>query len=68
MGQPLGIETAAVEAWVGERLHDLTPPFQWLRLEGGHSNLTYEIEDTEGRKAVVRRPPLGKWIRGLPGR
>lgn len=31
----------------------------WTRLEGGHSNLTYRIEDKSGKKAVIRRPPQG---------
>ncbi|MDA1073569.1 MAG: phosphotransferase family protein, partial [Proteobacteria bacterium] len=31
----------------------------WPRLLGGHSNLTYKIEDREGNLAVIRRPPQG---------
>ena len=26
---------------------------------GGHSNLTYRIDDAEGRRVVLRRPPEG---------
>jgi aminoglycoside phosphotransferase (APT) family kinase protein len=37
----------------------LTPPFIWTRLEGGHSNLTYRIDDAGGKSAVIRRPPQG---------
>ena len=36
--------------------------FQWTRLEGGHSNLTYKLEDTSGNQAVVRRPPQGELL------
>jgi aminoglycoside phosphotransferase (APT) family kinase protein len=35
---------------------------RWTKLEGGHSNLTYLIEDRKGRRAVIRRPPLGELL------
>ena len=38
---------------------ELQPPCSWSRLEGGHSNLTYELVDSAGRHAVIRRPPRG---------
>ncbi len=59
---PPGIDREAVERWIAERSADLTPPFRWMRLEGGHSNLTYRVEDSKGREAVVRRPPEGKLL------
>ncbi|NNL87266.1 MAG: phosphotransferase family protein [Myxococcales bacterium] len=59
---PPGIDTEAVESWIAERSGTLTPPFRWIRLEGGHSNLTYRVEDANGREAVVRRPPEGKLL------
>ena len=43
--QPEGYNVAAVEAWVVANVPALEPPFKWTRLEGGHSNLTYQIED-----------------------
>ncbi len=57
-----GYDTASVEAWIRQHVKNLTPPLTWTRLEGGHSNLTYMIEDTAGRKAVIRRPPLGELL------
>jgi len=33
-----------------------------LRLEGGHSNLTYKLTDVDGKEAVIRRPPQGKLL------
>ncbi len=51
-----------MDAWIGEHAEDLTPPFRWTRLSGGHSNLTYQIQDANGTRAVVRRPPLGKLL------
>jgi aminoglycoside phosphotransferase (APT) family kinase protein len=59
---PEGYQVDAVEAWVADNVADLTPPLQWTRLEGGHSNLTYQIEDTQGRQAVIRRPPQGQLL------
>jgi aminoglycoside phosphotransferase (APT) family kinase protein len=57
-----GYDVPAVEAWARANVQALTPPFEWIRLEGGHSNLTYRLEDAEGRSAVIRRPPLGELL------
>ncbi|SVB37037.1 uncharacterized protein METZ01_LOCUS189891, partial [marine metagenome] len=54
---PEGYDVAAVETWIKDTISDLTPPFDWLRLEGGHSNLTYKLTDANGKEAVIRRPP-----------
>ncbi len=56
---PEGYDQPAVEAWIAEHVDGLTPPLQWTRLEGGHSNLTYRLDDADGRSAVIRRPPQG---------
>ena len=62
MEMPEGYDVRAVEAWiVGEAL-PLAPPLAWTRLEGGHSNLTYRIDDSQGRSAVIRRPPQGELL------
>lgn len=57
-----GYDVGAVEAWIGANVSSLAPPFTWTRLEGGHSNLTYALVDTAGRRAVVRRPPEGELL------
>ena len=57
-----GYDVPAVEAWINSHVRGITPPFKWTRLEGGHSNLTYLIEEESGRKAVIRRPPLGELL------
>jgi len=57
-----GYDIPAVEAWIAGHVPSLTPPLKWSKLEGGHSNLTYRLEDASGRKAVVRRPPLGELL------
>ena len=59
---PAGYDVPAVEAWMRGHVPALAPPFRWTRLPGGHSNLTYLIEDTAGRRAVIRRPPLGELL------
>jgi len=60
--QPEGYNVAEVEKWVESHVDQLSPPFRWVRLEGDHSNLTYRIEDKNGQKAVIRRPPLGQLL------
>ena len=43
----------------------LDAPGATVRVEqfpGGHSNLTYLIEGTLGRQAVIRRPPMGELL------
>ena len=57
-----GYDTKAVEAWIPRDLTGLQPPLTWTQLAGGHSNLTYKLEDESGNRAVIRRPPLGKLL------
>lgn len=57
--EPEGYDVPAVEHWIREHVTDLQPPFKWTRLEGGHSNLTYRLDDVNGKQAVIRRPPQG---------
>lgn len=60
--QPVGYHTARVEAWIAAHIPSLALPLRWTRLEGGHSNLTYLIEDAAGQRAVIRRPPMGELL------
>jgi aminoglycoside phosphotransferase (APT) family kinase protein len=53
-----GIDTANVTAWLAEHV-GATPPFRFDVIAGGHSNLTYLVQAVDGRKLVLRRPPLG---------
>lgn len=61
-GQPVGYDTVRVEAWIAQHVPSLRLPLRWTRLEGGHSNLTYLIEDADGQRAVIRRPPMGELL------
>ena len=62
MAKPEGYDVPAVEAWIGQQAVGLAPPLAWTRLEGGHSNLTYRIDDAKGQSAVIRRPPQGELL------
>lgn len=57
-----GIQREAVEAWLASQVSDFPPPFEWIRLKGGTSNLTYSIRSTKNRRVVLRRPPTGKLL------
>ena len=59
---PPGYDVPRVEAWIAAHVAALAPPLRWTKLEGGHSNLTYLIEDARGRRAVIRRPPMGELL------
>ena len=59
---PPGYDVPAVEAWIERHVTAVAPPLRWAKLEGGHSNLTYLLEDRAGRRAVIRRPPLGELL------
>jgi aminoglycoside phosphotransferase (APT) family kinase protein len=53
-----GIDTRNVTAWLVEHV-GATAPFRFEVIAGGHSNLTYLVQDVDGRRLVLRRPPLG---------
>ena len=57
-----GFDTTAVQSWISEHVSAIRPPLTWTRLEGGHSNLTYRIQDAGGAQAVIRRPPMGELL------
>src|SRR5690606_25159650 len=49
-----GIDAAAVEEWFGERVPEARAPLRFERIAGGHSNLTYRVEDAGGRRWALR--------------
>jgi aminoglycoside phosphotransferase (APT) family kinase protein len=57
----VGFDVPVVEAWIGDHTR-VEPPCAWRRLEGGHSNLTYELTDAAGARYVIRRPPQGELL------
>jgi aminoglycoside phosphotransferase (APT) family kinase protein len=58
---PVGFDPPRVERWLRDTT-EVVPPCAWRRLEGGHSNLTYELTDQRGRAYVIRRPPQGELL------
>ena len=46
-------------AWIVDHVADTVAPFTFELIAGGRSNLTFKIVDGEGRRLVLRRPPLG---------
>ena len=55
---PAGIDVDRVTAWLGTHVGTVAP-LRFERLAGGHSNLTYRVDDADGRAVVLRRPPEG---------
>lgn len=54
-----GIREENVTRWLVEHLDAITAPLTFTLIAGGHSNLTFKIDDAQGRAYVLRRPPLG---------
>jgi aminoglycoside phosphotransferase (APT) family kinase protein len=57
---PEGIGRSGVEAWFREHAEGVRLPLSFERISGGHSNLTYGVTDSAGRRWALRRPPLGR--------
>lgn len=58
MNLPNGI-SENVEAWLVENINGAVAPFTYTQIAGGHSNLTFKVDDAAGHSYVLRRPPLG---------
>ena len=54
-----GIDLESVTAWLDANVDGLVGPYDFSLIEGGRSNLTYMVTDGNGRRFVLRRPPLG---------
>jgi aminoglycoside phosphotransferase (APT) family kinase protein len=54
-----GIDQTKVTAWFDEHVPGVESPLTFTLIAGGHSNLTYRVEDQAGSAWVLRRPPLG---------
>ena len=55
---PEGVDVTVVTDWLSERVDAVAPPLDFSVVHGGRSNLTYIVSDTDGRRWVLRRPPL----------
>jgi aminoglycoside phosphotransferase (APT) family kinase protein len=56
--QPEGIHAANVTKWFVDHVPEITTPLTFTLIAGGRSNLTFRVEDAEGRAWALRRPPL----------
>ncbi|MGF1596144.1 MAG: phosphotransferase family protein [Acidimicrobiales bacterium] len=56
-----GIDVPRVTAWMAERVA-IAPPLGFDLIAGGRSNMTFAVVDADGRRFVLRRPPLGKLL------
>jgi aminoglycoside phosphotransferase (APT) family kinase protein len=54
-----GIDTERVGSWLAEHVEGAVAPFRYDLIAGGHSNLTFKVTGADGRRFVLRRPPLG---------
>ncbi len=53
-----GISAENVTKWFLDNVPEITVPLTFTLIAGGRSNLTYRVEDAEGRAWVLRRPPV----------
>jgi aminoglycoside phosphotransferase (APT) family kinase protein len=56
--EPLGFDAQAATRWVADVV-GAVPPLSFARIGDGRSNLTYDVQDANGRHWILRRPPLG---------
>ncbi len=55
-----GLDQPAVSRWLAAALPDARGPFDLALVAAGGSNLTYTVTDADGRRWVLRRPPVGR--------
>lgn len=53
-----GVDAERLSTWLATRVPGLVPPLEVVPIVGGRSNLTSIVSDAEGRRFVVRRPPI----------
>lgn len=54
-----GIQQDRLEKYFEAEVDGAKAPLVFTMITGGHSNLTYLVEDALGKKRVLRRPPTG---------
>lgn len=54
-----GIDVANVTRWFVDNIEGSVAPLTFHLIAGGRSNLTFLVTDANGRRYVLRRPPLG---------
>ncbi len=56
------LELGPLTAWMRGRGLEINGELTARRVGRGHSNLTYRLEDADGRAWIARRPPLGELL------
>jgi aminoglycoside phosphotransferase (APT) family kinase protein len=59
MTETSGIDVEPVTEWFRAHAPGVAPPLSFTLIAGGHSNLTYRVDDQAGASWALRRPPLG---------
>lgn len=54
-----GIDVERVTPWLEHNIEGAVGPFRFSAIAGGRSNLTFTVVGADGRRFVLRRPPLG---------
>jgi aminoglycoside phosphotransferase (APT) family kinase protein len=54
-----GLDLDRVGRWIEAHVEGTRGPFDATLIGGGRSNLTFAVTGADGRRLVVRRPPLG---------
>jgi aminoglycoside phosphotransferase (APT) family kinase protein len=57
---PTGLDLEAVSAWLATEVAEIAPLATATLIQGGRSNLTYELVDVRGERVILRRPPPGR--------
>ncbi|MEP7046267.1 MAG: phosphotransferase family protein [Ilumatobacteraceae bacterium] len=55
-----GIDIDRVSSWLDSNIAGARSPFQFSLIAGGRSNLTFTVTDADGKRFVLRRPPLAQ--------
>jgi aminoglycoside phosphotransferase (APT) family kinase protein len=55
---PAGVDSARVTDWLEAHVDAVARPLSFELITGGRSNLTFRVTDADGRRWVLRRPPL----------
>ena len=58
MAELEGIDVEKVSGWLEANIAGTSAPFEFSFISGGRSNLTFAVTDANGRKLVLRRPPI----------
>ena len=57
-----GIDEAGIASWFATQIPGVVPPLRYELIAGGHSNLTFKVQDATDNVYVLRRPPLGQGL------